>query len=63
MSFTYKDLAERIAAMTPEQLNSDVTVYVTGVDEYYPLLKETPVVDSDPEVNDQLDPGHPYLVI
>lgn len=63
MTFTYKDLAERIAAMTPEQQSMDVTVYVTGVNEYYSLVGDYPVVESDPEINDVLDPNHPYLVI
>lgn len=59
---TYKELMMEISRMTPEQQESDVTVFVTGVGEYFGLL-ESPLVFSDPDINDVLDPNHPYLVI
>jgi hypothetical protein len=63
MSITYKDLLENLQAMTPEQLNQNVTVYVSGVDEFYSLVQDYPIAVAQPENNDVLDPGHTYLVI
>jgi hypothetical protein len=60
MAYTYKELAEYIANMTEEQKNQDVTVYVAGRDEYYPLTEIEPVSVSDDEC-DVLNPGHVYL--
>ncbi len=62
-NMTYNDLLDQIKEMTDEQRNMDVTVFVTGVAEYYPLVSDFPLVFADPEVNDTLDPNHPYLVI
>ena len=58
---TYAELALEINNMTLEQLNSDVTVYVQGTDEYYGVVKDYPFVAS--EADDVLDENHPYLVI
>ena len=63
MSIKYRDLLENIQAMTPEQLDQTVTVYVSGVDEFYSLVQDFPIVIAQPENNDVLDPGHLYLVI
>jgi len=63
MAMTYRELAAEIAKMTPEQQEKDVTVFVTGVAEYYSLIGDFPLVFSDPTVNDVLDLNHPYLVI
>lgn len=62
MALTYKELLIEISKMTPEQQNSNVTVFVTGENEYY-TLADYPLVFSDPDVNDVLDANHPYLVI
>lgn len=59
---TYAELAKYIGNMTPEQQATDVTVYVTGDDEYYGLVEDYPVVEAD-DSDDVLDPTHPYLVI
>lgn len=59
---TYRELKEYLSNLSNEKLDLDVTVYVSGVDEYYPLTGDYPVVESDPTC-DTLDPGHPYLVI
>ena len=60
---TYKELAAELARMTPEQLGMDVTVYVSGVDEYYSVVDDYPIVFSDAETDDVLDANHPYFVI
>jgi hypothetical protein len=58
---TYAELAEYMAGMTEEQLATDVTVFVHGVGEYYSLMPDSPVMQS--EVDDVLTAGHVYLVI
>ena len=58
---TYNELAEYIGNLTDEQKDTDVTVYVSGVDEYYSLVGDYPVVEA--ERSDVLDKSHPYLVI
>lgn len=60
MKLTFAQLAQQIAAMTPEQQNSDVTVFVRGVDEFYPSHE---LKFADPKNNDVLDTGHPYLLV
>jgi hypothetical protein len=59
---TYIELLREIAIMTPEQQSQDVTVFVSGVNEYYGLANY-PLCFTDPAVEDVLDPNHPYLVI
>lgn len=59
---TYADLFEALKGFSAEQLNQDVTVYVQGVDEFYAVVGDYPLVESD-ETCDVLDPGHKYLVI
>ena len=58
---TYHELAMYINTLTEEQMNMDVTVYLSGIDEYYGLDDNTPVYQA-PEY-DVLDQNHPYLVI
>jgi len=49
-----------------------VTVFVSGVNEFYPLVQDYPFVVVDREIQNEftpgaqesaLDEGHPYLVI
>ena len=49
---TYRQL---LANLTEEQLDQTVTVYVVGINEYYPCHLEVTDVD------DVLDEGHAYL--
>ena len=63
MTLTYAELAEQIAQMTPQQRQSNVTVYVQGVAEYYPVVGDYPLCYADGEKTDVLDQNHPYLVI
>lgn len=37
MNTTYKELLTALQELTPEQLNMNVSVYVRGVDEFYPV--------------------------
>jgi len=57
----YRELAEFIDNLSAEQQECDVTVYVSGADEYYALADDYPVVETDGA--DVLDDQHPYLVI
>jgi hypothetical protein len=59
---TYQELKEALIEFTDEQLQQDVTVYVSDNDEFYPLVDVHPLVESD-DKNDVLDVGHKYLVI
>ena len=60
---TYRELAEYISKLNDEQQDSDVTVYVMGAGEFYPLVVGCPVSEAKEIDNDVLDEGHPYLVI
>ena len=57
----YRQLLEELQQLNEEQLAQDVTVYVSGVDEYYALRSDYPVAIS--ETDDVLDGDHFYLVI
>lgn len=59
---TWEDLKNAIKDFTEEQLKQDVTIYVSGEDEFYGLVGDYPLVESD-DTCDQLDPGSKYLVI
>jgi hypothetical protein len=68
MRITYRELIENLKSLPDARLDDTVTVYVSGVGEFYPLVQDYPfvVVDGksapgDPEF--ALDEGHPYLVI
>lgn len=58
---TYRELAEYISNLSDEQQNSDVTIYVSGVDEFYSLVGDYPIVEHFGD--DVLRHEHPYLVI
>lgn len=57
---TFKQLAVEIGRLTEEQQNCDVTVFVRGVDEFYPVTDRLLV--SGPE-EDVLDENHPYIEV
>lgn len=63
-SMTYRELAKKIADMTDEQKDSDVTIYFGDIDEFFPLECKIRVVndDEDPAAG-ILDNGHHYLAI
>ena len=56
---TYEQLAEEIARMTPEQKQCNVTVFIPGIDECYPI----DIVSYSTSECDVLDPNHPILNI
>ena len=62
MVMTWQDLKDEINKFSEEQLKQDVTIFVSGVNEYYPVISDYPLVESD-DTCDVLDPGHKYLVI
>ena len=59
---TYNELKHMLIEFTEEQLKQTVTIYVSGDGEFYSLVHDYPLVESD-ETCDVLDPGHKYLVI
>jgi hypothetical protein len=59
---TWEDLKDMIKDFTEEQLKQTVTIYVSGVDEYYAPVGDYPLVESD-DTCDVLDAGSKYLVI
>lgn len=58
---TYKELMNEIFKLTPEQQSTDVTVFIRGVDEYYPAQSFGVTPGEEPA--DVLDPNHPYILI
>lgn len=59
---TWEDLKDMIKEFTEEQLKQTVTVYIRETDEYWPLVDDYPLVESD-DTCDVLDPNHWYMVI
>ena len=72
MALTYRELIENLKELPEEQLDNDVTVFVSGTGEFYGLVDDYPYVVMDSEIQNEftpgsqesaLDDGHPYLVI
>lgn len=66
---TWNELAEKIAKMSPEQRETDVTIYVDDWDEFYGLTGDI-YVNSPGQLpsyfsttTDVLDLYHPFLAI
>ena len=57
----YRQLLDELQLLSEEQLDQDVTVYVSEQDEYYALRPDYPVAIS--EADDVLDEDHFYLAI
>lgn len=57
-NITYKELKELIDRLPEERKEDNVTVFVPGVDEFYPISEFRVQVGDD-----VLDNGHPYLKI
>jgi GTP cyclohydrolase III len=53
---TYRELAARLATLSPEQLDAQVTYWDSVTDEYHALTH----LDVA-QVTDVLDASHPYL--
>lgn len=56
---TWNDLRKQIEALTPEQLNTDVTVYNPADTEFYPVINQLKVNKNF----DVLDEDHPFIVV
>ena len=56
---TWAELALEIDNLTEEQKNTDVTVFVPGLDEFYATKSRVFVASED----DVLDTNHPYLIL
>jgi hypothetical protein len=65
MKLSYKDLAERIAAMSVERKAGDVTVFVSGVGEAYAATDFGTALslDQQGEIEGVLDQGHSIIKI
>lgn len=72
MTLTYRELIESLKALPDERLDDNVTIFVSGTAEFYPLVEDYPFVVMDSEIQNEftpgsqesaLDDGHPYLVI
>ena len=61
MALTYRELIENLKSLPDARLDDNVTVFVRGDVEFYPLVDDYPFLISSGE--DVLDDGHPYLVI
>lgn len=60
MSKTYRHLLEELQKLTPEQLDMTATVFVPGIDEFYPVDS---ICYGNPDENDVLDADHPFLTL
>ena len=58
---TWEDLKDMIKDFTEDQLKQTVTIYVSGVDEYFSPVSGDLGLSGD--ACDVLDPGSKYLVI
>jgi hypothetical protein len=71
MAMTYRALLNSLQVLTPEQLDSNVTVFIREQGEFYPIVDDYPFViagtssheDVPGSQESALDDGHPYLVI
>lgn len=71
MTMTYRALLNSLHALTPEQLDTNVTVFIREQGEFYPVVSDYPFVIADASLQENapgsqesvLDDGHPYLVI
>lgn len=58
---TYEELADYIRNMDEEQRQQTVTIFVPGVNEYFPLNEKAPIRESFD--SDVLDDKHIFLAI
>jgi hypothetical protein len=59
---TYKELIAELQQLSEEQLNTDVTIFVRGVEEFYPASSGI-YLSTDDDAGQILDANHPYLMI
>ena len=58
---TYKELLEKLKQLSPEQLDTDVTVLISNYDEFFPI-NNLLIMQDNHNHNDVLDQNHPYLI-
>jgi len=59
---TYRQLGSIISNFDDVELSQDVTVYLTGIVEVYPIERVTIIKHTD-EISDVLDVGHLVLEV
>lgn len=59
---TYRQLGSIISNLDDAELSQDVTVYLTGIVEAYPIERVTVIKHTD-EISDVLDVGHVVLEV
>ena len=59
---TYRELAEYINNLTPEQKDMEVNVLIDQFADMFPLKKDEPVAEAG-KYDPTLDEDHPYLII
>jgi len=59
---TYRQLGSIISNFDDVELSQDVTVYLTGIIEAYPIERVTIIKPTD-EISDVLDVGHLVLEV
>lgn len=57
-NITYREIQNALAAMTPEQLDMNASVFVSDTDEYYPIKVITVTKETD-----VLDANHPFFLV
>ena len=57
-AMTYKDLLDQLQKLNPEQLNTDVAVHDTDIDEYYQSSVDFVFATDECQV---LDVDHPFI--
>ena len=57
-NLTYRELLRQLSAMSEEWLDANVTVYLEGIDEYFPIKRF--LINKEDDV---LDEGHPFLEV
>ena len=60
---TYADLLKELQQLDETQLNSDVTIFIMGIEEFYPSFDRLYFSTEEDEDGQILDAGHPYLMV
>jgi len=64
--YTYRDLKEKMEGLSEEQLNMNITVFLQGIDEFYPAHFAITTGSTENNIdgnNDVLDPNHPVIIV
>ena len=58
MTYTYRELLKELGSLNPKQLDQDVTVHLSEVDEYVPVYSVCVAVGDEDEDEDQIVLGN-----